>query len=80
MWHIENPQKIFSYLNKVDSNSTFQLICLMKTEKYNSFPIADKETIQNISRDNFSFEDIQIKNPNNPVQLMDCKLITFKIQ
>jgi hypothetical protein len=47
MWHIENPHKIFSYLNKVDANATFQVFCLMKTEKFNSFPNADKTVIQN---------------------------------
>jgi hypothetical protein len=79
MWHIENPHKIFSYLNKVDANAKFQVLCLMKTEKFNSFPTADKIALQNLTKANYSFEDTQIKNPNNPAQLLDCKLITFKV-
>lgn len=79
MWHIENPHKIFSYLNKVDVNAKFQILCLMKTEKFNSFPTADKTSLQNLTKANYSFEDTQIKNPNNPAQLLDCKLITFKV-
>ena len=79
MWHIENPHKIFAYLNKVDANATFQVLCLMKTEKFNTFPTADKTALQNLSKANYSFEDTQIKNPNNPAQLLDCKLITFKV-
>jgi hypothetical protein len=79
MWHIENPHKIFSYLNKVDANATFQVVCLMKTEKFNSFPTSDKTVLQNLNKANYSFEDAQIKNPNNPAQLLDCKLITFKV-
>jgi hypothetical protein len=79
MWHIENPHKIFSYLNKVDANAKFQVLCLMKTEKFKSFPNADKTALQNLTKENYSFEDIQIKNPNNPAQLLDCKLITFKV-
>jgi hypothetical protein len=79
MWHIENPHKIFSYLNKVDANATFQVLCLMKTEKFNSFPTADKMALQYLTKANYSFEDTKIKNPNNPVQLLDCKLITFKV-
>jgi hypothetical protein len=79
MWHIENPHKIFSYLNKVDVNATFQVLCLMKTEKFNSFPDDDKIAIQNLTKENYNFEDIDIKNPNNPAQLLDCKLITFKV-
>lgn len=79
MWHIENPHKIFSYLNNVDANTKFQVLCLMKTEKFNSFPIADKTALQNLKKENYSFEDTKIKNPNNPAQLLDCKLITFKV-
>lgn len=79
MWHIENPHKIFSYLDKVDANAKFQVLCLMKTEKFNSFPTADKIALQNLAKANYSFEDIQIKNPNNSAKLLDCKLITFKV-
>ena len=79
MWHIENPHKVFSYLNKIDGNAKFQILCLMKTEKFNSFPTADKIALQNLKKDNYSFEDVQIKNLNNPAQLLDCKLITFKV-
>ncbi len=79
MSHIENPHKIFSYLNKVDANATFQVLCLMKTEKFNSFPNADKMALENLTKANYSFEDTKIKNPNNPAQLLDCKLITFKV-
>lgn len=79
MWHIENPHKIFSYLNKVDTNAKFQVLCLMKTEKFNSFPDDDKTALQSLTKTNYSFENTQIKNPNNPAQLLDCKLITFKV-
>ncbi len=48
MWHIDNPQKIFSYLNKVDTNAKFQVLCLMKTEKFNSFPTSDKTALLNL--------------------------------
>ena len=79
MWHIENPYKIFSYLNKIDTTATFQVLCLMKTDKFNSFSTTDKLALQNIKKENYSFDDILIKNPNNPAQLLDCKLITFKV-
>lgn len=79
MWHIENPHRIFEYLGKVDSESRFQVFCLMKNEKFNSFPDTDRLELQNLERENYTFEDTKIKNPNNPAQLMDCKLITFKV-
>ena len=77
MWHIDNPNKIFDYVYKFDEEANFQLICLMKLEKYNSMPQEDKEILEQL--DNIDIQDIKIKNPNNPIQLVDAKLITFKV-
>jgi len=77
MWHIENPTKIFNYLYNYDETKSFQLICLMKKEKYNSMPLEDREAVERL--ENVSVRDVRIKNPNNPVQLMDGKLLVFKI-
>ena len=75
----ENPHKIFSYLNKVDMSAKFQVLCLMKKEKYNSFPDTDKTALESTTKENYLLEDIKIKNPNNPASLLECKLITFKV-
>ncbi len=79
MWHIENPTKIFNYLYSYDETKSFQLICLMKKEKYESMPLADRQIIENLNNLNVSVSDVEIKNPNNPVQLMDGKLLVFGI-
>ena len=79
MWHIENPTKIFNYIYSYDETKSFQLICLMKKEKYESMPLADRQTIENLTNPNVSISDVRIKNPNNPIQLMDGKLLVFKI-
>ena len=79
MWHIENPHKIFSYLNVADNSAKFQVICLMKTEKFNTFSDEDKNSLLNLKVDNYKIVDTKIKNPNNPAQLIDAKLITFKV-
>ncbi len=79
MWHIENPNKTFSYIYTYDDSKEFQLICLMKKEKYDSLPSEDKEAIENIENDKVEVKDIKIKNPNNPVQLIDAKLLVFKV-
>ncbi len=79
MWHIENPHKIFSYLNCVDNTAKFQMICLMKTEKFNSFPNEDKNELLGLVGKNYAIVDTEIKNPNNPAKLISAKLITFKI-
>ena len=79
MWHIENPTKIFNYLYSYDETKSFQLICLMKKDKYESMPLEDKQIIENLNNPNVSVSDVRIKNPNNPVQLMDGKFLVFKI-
>lgn len=77
MWHIENPTKIFNYIYQYDETKSFQLICLMKNEKYISFPLTDRQKIESLNNVNIS--DVRIKNPNNPVNLFDAKLIVFKV-
>lgn len=77
MWHIENPAKIFNYIYQYDETKSFQLICLMKNEKYHSFSLMDRQRIESLSTVNVS--DVRIKNPNNPVNLFDAKLIVFKV-
>ena len=57
----------------------FQLISLMKKSKYDALPSEDKEAIEALKNSNVSIQDIRIKNPNNPVQLIDAKLLIFKV-
>ena len=77
MWHIDNPNKIFDYIYEFDEEAKFQLISLMKLEKYNSLPPEDKEILKQL--ENINIQYVKIKNPNNPIQLVDAKLITFKV-
>jgi NgoPII restriction endonuclease len=79
MWHIENPNKIFRYINPLDESSIFQLSCLMRAEKFDSFPSEDKNFLLSCTAPNYSIQDVKIKNPNNPSQRMDAKLIIFKV-
>jgi len=77
MWHIDNPNKIFDYIYTFDEDASFQLICLMKLQKYNSLPQEDKDILEQLP--NISIKDVKIKNPNNPIQLIDAKLLIFKV-
>jgi len=76
MWHIDNPNKTFSYICEYDESLEFQLMALMSSEKYNSFPLEDREVIEGF--DGVEVRDVRIKSPNNPVKLMDAKLLVFK--
>jgi hypothetical protein len=74
MWQIENPRKVFNYLHE-PTDKDFELVCIIPVEKYNSFPNESRNKLEGITEKGFSIENKQIKNPNNPAKLIDCKLI-----
>ncbi len=75
MWHIENPCKVFSYIIKENKDSDFKMYCLMKTDKYNSFDLKDKEALESLK--SLKINNVKIKNPDNPAQLLDCKFMEY---
>jgi len=79
MWHIANPTKIFDYVYAYDESKRFQLICLMKKEKYDGLPLEDREVLESLGIDGIEVLDVRIKSPNNPVVLFDGKLLIFKV-
>lgn len=78
MWQIENPRKVFDYLHHSTFDNKFELVCIIPIEKYNSFPIESKTKLETIDEHGFSIENKQIKDPNNPANLIDVKLIKFE--
>jgi len=76
MWHIENPNKTFNYIYEFDESKDFQLIALMKKEKYESLSLNDRENLESLN--GVQVKDIKIKSPNNPVKLMETKLLVLK--
>jgi hypothetical protein len=74
MWQIENPRKVFNYLHE-PTDKEFELICIIPSEKYNSFPQSSRTKIEGIIEDGFSIENKKVKDPNNPANLLDCNLI-----
>jgi hypothetical protein len=78
MWQIENPRKVFNYLHETNEKD-FELVCIIPTEKYNSFPRESRTKLEGIIENGFSVENKHIKDPNNPAKLIDVKLIKFII-
>ena len=76
MWQIENPRKVFNYLHKTGENE-FEVVCIIPTSKYDSFPAESKLKIESITDKMFAIEKVEIKDPNNPAKLIDCKLIKY---
>jgi Zn finger protein HypA/HybF involved in hydrogenase expression len=80
MWHIANPLKVFNEIYNIDKDDVFNLLCLMKTDKFEQFCEVDKLAIS--ADKNIDIADIKIKNPDNlynTVQFLDAKLITAKV-
>lgn len=75
MWQIQNPRKVFGYLHIPNREADFELVAILSTEKYNSFPTESKIKIENSIH--ISIENSQVKNPNNPAQLIDVKVIKW---
>jgi len=77
MWHIENPRKVFKYLHENTKSNLFELVCIIPDEKYKSFPNKSRSKIESINDVKFSISNTSVKNPNNPAQRINCKLIKF---
>ena len=78
MWSIFHPKKVFDYLPKQSIASDFKFYCVMKADKFEQFSAEDKNNLLAL-KDNKSFfiHDIQIRNPNNPAQLIPVKFMEF---
>jgi len=76
MWIIENPAKVFEYIYQHSQNAKFQLVTLMKKSKFDSFSSESKSILKGVN--NLEIKDIKIKNPNNPANLIEAVLITYK--
>jgi len=55
-------------------------MAIINEEKYNSFDNKNELEQLNALDQNLSITNIQIKNPNNPAQLKNAKLITFQVR
>lgn len=77
MWLLQQPYKTFDYVHGYSSDKKFQCIAILPNEKYNSFPESSCEKIKSSTK--VSITDIKVKDPNNPVNLIDCKLIKYVI-
>lgn len=71
MWGIKHPANIFTYLN-IRNDS--KLVAVLKKDKYLSFPNDDRAQLE--SNRNVTISDnITVKNPNNPANLIDAVII-----
>lgn len=79
MWHMSHPQKVFNYLPKESVSSEFKFYCLMKKEKFDTFDEQSKLELTKLSNENnnFHIKNVQIKDPNNPANLLEAIFMEY---
>ncbi len=77
MWGIDNPWKVFHYVYERDMSKGFNFMCIVNETKWNSFGNIQKLLDLEQTIPELTITDIRIKNPDNPAQLNDAKLISF---
>lgn len=78
MWGISHPFKVFEYLHKYARQNNFELMAIIPSDKFESFNNIN-ELLELSHRDeNLVIKDEQVKNPNNTVEMINVKIITYK--
>lgn len=78
MWGINNPWTVFDYVYQRDYTKKFNFMCIINKSKWDS--LENTELLEEIENENFSISDVLIKNPDNPANLVEAKLIAFFIE
>ncbi len=79
MWGIENPFNVFDYLFRRNHSKSFNFMCIINEDKWNTFDNTAELLALLGKIDGLVITDRQIKSPNNPAQLKNVKMITFMI-
>ena len=72
MWGIENPTKVFNYLN-FNQESAPSILALMRKQKFDSFPESDRASLEKLG--NVQLSEVKIKDPDNPAKFIKAKAI-----
>lgn len=79
MWGIENPFTVFNYVYRRDESKRFNFMAIINHDKYYSFDNHGILESMVGKVEGLNINNVRIKNPNNPAQLKDAKLITFVV-
>lgn len=77
MWGIENPWKVFDYVYSRTIDKKFSFMCIINNEKWATFANTTSLIELAATENSLIISDIRIKDPNNPANLRNAKLITF---
>lgn len=75
MWLLKPPFKVFHHVHSYSNEKTFQCFGLFSNEKYFAFDEKSRRSLESHSR--VEIKNVRVEDPNNPVRLVDCKMIYF---
>lgn len=78
MWLLQPPFKVFDYIHNYENGKRFQCFAIIPTSKFNSFP--DESVNRLEETEGIVITDVNVNDPDNPVNLIECKLIEFKVE
>ncbi len=79
MWGIDNPWSVFDYIYKRKFSKQFNFMCVINEMKWNTFQNVSKLEKLAENNNDLLIENVRIKNPDNPAQLVNAKLISFSV-
>lgn len=79
MWGIDNPLKVYDYIYEPNLDKEFNFMAIVNINKYNT--LKNKDKFENFIKDrtDITMESVEIKDPNNPVRLVEAKLIKYSL-
>lgn len=78
MWHIEHPEQVFRSAYIIDKKKRFTLMCIINCDKYYSYE--NRKDFESFAiKNQINITDVDIRDPDNPANLKQSKLITFVI-
>lgn len=78
MWLLKQPYTVFDYIHSYETGKLFQCFALIPSSKYDAFEEASRDRIES-DKINFEIKDVEVNHPDNPVEMVKCKLIAFKM-
>ena len=76
MWLLKPPLKVFDYIHQYSTDRDFQCIAIIPKSKYDSFNEISRKKLEELS--SVKIYDEKVQDPNNPVNLIDCKVIRYE--
>ncbi len=77
MWLLQPPYKVFDYIHTYEEGKRFQCIAIIPLTKYNQF--REESKIRLSQKEGVKISDVNVNDPDNPVNLIECKLVEFKV-